>query len=103
MNIIENYERACKDIAEHVGYDGDIGEYILDTEFINCFYAFFAENSEVSWSANKEEVEELDGGGLYSSECNGIYRGAEFTLALIESDFGDGDYWIMFKTENEIK
>jgi hypothetical protein len=104
MDLIKNYEKACYDIAEHVGYkDGCIQEHVISTEFINCFFSSWAGDSDINWSENKEDVEELDGGGLYSSECKGVYRGTEITLALIRSDFGDDDYWIVFKTENEIK
>jgi hypothetical protein len=103
MNLIENYEKACKDIAEHVGCKGCISDYPIYIEDINCFFTFSAENRELNWSDDKGEVEVLYGDDLYNSDCGDIYRGEEFTLALVNPDYGEEDYWIVFKTKNEIK
>ena len=102
MKLIQNYEKSCKDIAEHVGYEGVIENYVIDTEFINGFFSFFAEIEEIGWAETKEDVIEQDG-EYYQAECTGFYKGKEITLALVDSDFGGDRYWIAFKTENEIK
>jgi len=99
MKLIQNYEKSCKDIAEHVGYEGRIENYTISTEFINCFFTFFAEIEEIGWAEDKEDVIEQDR-EYYQEEVIKLYRGNELTLALIDCD---GKYWIAFKTENDIK
>lgn len=103
MNLIKNYEDSLEAISKHVGgVDGWIGEYCLSTEFIDCFFTFFAENEEIGWAKELEDLEEQDG-DYYQDGCRGLYRGEEITIALISSDFGGDNYWLVFKTENEIK
>lgn len=103
MDLIKNYEDSLQAISEHVGgVDGWIGEYSLSTEFNDCFFTFFAENGEIGWAKELEDLEEQDG-DYYQSECAGFYRGEDIILALIYPDCGGDNYWLVFKTKNEIK
>lgn len=101
MDLIKNYENACDAIAKHVGYDDFISNYTISTEFIDCFYSFFGEIEEIGWAESLEDLNEQDG-EYYQAECSGFYEGKNFTLALVDSDFGGDKYWIVFKTENKI-
>jgi hypothetical protein len=101
MDLIKNYENACDAIAKHAGYDDFIGNYTISTEFIDCFYSFFAEIEEIGWAESLKDLDEQDR-EYYQAECSGFYEGAEFTLALIEPDCGGDKYWAVFKTLNKI-
>jgi len=102
MNIIENYEKACKDIAEHVGYEECIQEYCIDTNDKNYFWQSCSEDETIYWAETKEDILE-DTGDVYSSETSGIYRGENITLVLIRSDFDSSKYWLVLNSKNEIK
>jgi hypothetical protein len=102
MKLIEEFDEICNKIGKHVGYDGYVENHSLDTSNINNFWQSCSNDDSIYWAETKEDILE-DTGDIYHSDTRGIHRGEEITLALVTSDFGDGDYWLVLDTKNEIK
>jgi len=100
MELIKDFERVCSQIAEHVGYNGYIENYQINTTDVDYFWQ--ADDSSISWAQDKEDVLEGDG-DIYISEHKGIFIGEDITLALVESSFDNEVYWLVLNSKKEIK
>jgi prolyl oligopeptidase PreP (S9A serine peptidase family) len=101
MKLILEFDEVCNKIAKHVGYEGYIENYQIDTSHAKSFWQLCNEET-VYWADTEEDILE-DTDDVYSSDVKGVYRGEELTLILVESDFGNGDYWLVLDSKNEIK
>ena len=100
MKLVKQFNKICSKLAKHVGYDGFIENNQIDTDEYESFWQI--NDEEITWAENEEDIlEETD--KVYSSEIKGIFRGVEATLVLVESVFGDGDYWLVLDSNKEIK
>lgn len=101
MKLIKEFERICSQIGEHVGYEGYIESYQINTADTDSFWQSYDDES-LYWAEDKEDILE-DSGNAYSSEIRGIFRGDKITLALINSDFGGDPYWLVLNSKKEIE
>lgn len=102
MKLIKDFERICSQIGEHIGYEGYIESYQINTVDQDSFWQFCSDGETIYWAETKMDILE-DTGDVYSAETNGIFRGDEITLALINSDFGGDPYWLVLKSKKEIE
>lgn len=101
MKLIEEFEGLCKRIKDHVGYEGFIESYQIETSDQDSYWQTYFDDKSIKWSENKEDVLE-DSGNAYSCETRGIFRGEEITLALVDSDFGNELYWLVLDSNKEL-
>lgn len=102
MKLIEEFEKICSQIGEHVGFVGYIEGYQISTGDKDSFWQSFDNDTNISWAETKEDILE-DSGNVYEAEPRGIFRGEDFTLALINSDFSSELYWLVLDSKKEIK
>ena len=102
MKLIEEFEGLCKKIKDHVGYDGFIENYQIDTSSQDNFWQFCSDGETIYWAETEMDILE-DTGDVYSSEASGVFKGDEITLALVESDFSRDLYWLVLDSKKEIK
>jgi len=91
-----------KQLYELTRVQEELGKYFEDPNFADKYveqnhYDFFEIQGEsIYWGSNKEESE-------YSAEIKNTIRKEEVVAVLVESDFGDDDYWNIFYAKNEIE
>ena len=102
MELIKEFERICSQIGEHVGYNGYVENYQIDTTNDDCFWQTSNKYKEISWAKDKEDVLE-DNNNIYNTEYEDIFRGEDITLVLIRSDFSRELYWLFLDSKKEIK
>lgn len=102
MELIKEFERICSQIGEHVGYEGWVESYQINTADKDSFWQSFDNDTNISWAETKEDILE-DTGEVYNAEPRGIFRGEDITLALINSDFSSELYWLVLDSKKEIK
>lgn len=100
MRLIEELEDIYARIAEHVSYDADIEEYLIDTSTKDCFWSISI--NDIIWADKEDDILE-DSENYYQSDLLNFFRGEEFSLALVEADTGADDYWIVLDNDKEIK
>ena len=96
MKILDNYIKATKVLKEYFGID-NLNYYSVN--IYNDFFCILDENT-LTWAETEEELE-LQDGNYYESEIKRIKSTDKLTIVLVESDFGDGHYWIIFKNKNK--
>lgn len=102
MKLIDEFDEICKKIKDHVGYDGFIESYQIDTGDQDCFWQACSDDESIYWAETAEDFLE-DTGNAYHSDTRGIWRGEDITLALVESDFNSEYYWLVLDSNKEIK
>jgi len=92
-----------KQLEELTRIQEELGKYFEDPNFAVNYIKqnpkdFFEiiEGESIYWGLNKEESD-------YSAEIKNIIRKEEVVAVLVESDFGDEDYWNIFYEKNEIE
>lgn len=95
MKLLDNYNKAVKELQEYFGKE------IYNIEDYTDYY-WNASNDTIYFSKDKLEVEELDDENLYEEDYKDILRKTELTAVLIESSFGDEDFWAIFDNKKEI-
>lgn len=99
MKLIDNFNKAEQAIHDHVGYDGYSA--VIDDTWREAYWWFDADNQTLEWQNTVFDPE--DDSAEYTNEVKGLYRGADFTLALITSDYGDDDYLLVLNNNKEIE
>lgn len=68
-------------------------------------YFFYIDRSNVHFDNTKKFVPNSDDEANYSSEIvgNEILRKDDLVMILVRSCFGDGDYYLLFSADKEIK
>lgn len=102
MKLIEEFEGLCKRIKDHVGYEGFIESYQIETSDQDSYWQFCSDGETIYWAETEIDILE-DTGDVYSAETRGIFRGEEITLALVDSDFGNELYWLVLNSNKELK
>ena len=98
MELIKEFERICSQIGEHVGYEGWVENYQINTADKDSFWQSFDNDTSISWAETKEDTD-----NVYNDEPRGIFRGEDITLALVKSDFDSELYWLVLDSKKEIK
>ena len=89
--LIDNYNSSLEALSEYFEID-NFGNYIIQ----ECAEDYWQlEDDYIYFGENKEDFE-------YSQAVKQIARKEDITAVLIESDFGDDDYWCIFYTNKEI-
>lgn len=96
MKLLDNYIKATEALEEYFGIDN------LNYYSVNIYNDFFcvSDKSNLAWAETEEELKSQDG-NYYESEIKKIKTTDELTLVLVESYFGEDDFWIIFKNENK--
>ena len=56
MELIKEFERICSQIGEHVGYEGWVESYQINTADIDSFWQSFDNDINISWAETKEDI-----------------------------------------------
>jgi hypothetical protein len=98
MKILEDYINAVKALEDHFGVE-DLSDFAIEIK--DDYFYISDDMEEVSWAKTIEDLE--DNGDYYLEEIKTTVTTEELTLFLVPSQFGDGDYYIIFKSENRIE
>lgn len=96
MKLIKDYENSIRAIEEYVGLDFDLSSRSVE---INTDDFWKIDATTLYWGT-KEDVEE-ESGNHYESECV-LYKGERFSVVVVESDFGEDDYVIIFDNDKNL-
>lgn len=94
MKILENYNKAIEELNNYFEID-NIDYYPIDISD----HFFNVGHDTLGWAETEEDLESEDG-DYYSADTKLIVEKEELTLVLVDSDFGDGSYWIIFDNKN---
>ena len=96
MQLIENYNKAVKELEEYFGIN-DLNYYALEES--NEYFTIF-EGEEIGWAETEEDLES-ESGAYYQEAIMRLVEKEELTLVLIKNDMGGDNYFIIFKSENK--
>lgn len=99
--LIENWRNSLKIISEHVNvYDVNLEDYVLS---LDGWESYWLHNEEaICWGDTKKDVLD-ETGNEYTSDIKYIFKGEDFSLALVSSDFGDDDYFLILNNKKELR
>lgn len=117
---IDDYFRLREQVFAHVGYVEDWRVFPLDDMRGCWWWADPSECGEVRWSPSEEALRywmgdhddeygpygnQLYGGDIYTNRHlpKWLYRGPEFTLALVDTHTDGNIFLMVFRTDHEVK
>lgn len=103
MKLLSDWKDSLKAIEEHVDmYDVNLEDYVLSLDACDCYWRYEKEEHYLVWGQYDYDVKD-ETGNEYTSECKYFFKGEDFCLALVESDFGDDDSFLFLDNKRKIK
>lgn len=90
--LINSYNQSLENLTAYFNIDG-FSNYVIQ-ECPNDYWQI--EGDYIYYGTDQEDFD-------YSCEFKVISRKEDITAVLVESDFGDDDYWNIFYTDKEVK
>lgn len=107
MELLDKYIKAKQEILEYFGCEG----YSQDISDNREYYWYNQDDETIYYNESKpSDDEDFDWESGYASEIYGgrrqsqnVFRKDGFTMVMLTSDFGDGEYFAIFDNSKETK